>query len=230
MIARSDVDLRRTPGSTATMSFQSIIRWLVPREDHFYDFLEAQADEAYEAALALRGFKEGVHANVVHVTVQELEHKGDKLSHEMGEALAKTFVTPIDREDLHRLSTELDDILDLANGAIRAATLYGVPTSTTPMTSLIEVLVACTLVVKQTTPLLRESRYAEITEAFHAIKKLEKDGDAIFRAAMTTIFSVETLEARKLLREKQVLEDLENAIDACERLGGTLAYLAVKHG
>jgi uncharacterized protein Yka (UPF0111/DUF47 family) len=212
------------------MSLQSIVRWLVPRDDYFYGFLESQAEAAYKGAVALARFKDGSSATEVRDAVQEIEHEGDKISHEMEEALAKTFVTPIDREDLHKLSTELDDILDLANGAIRAATLYGVDTPTEPMNKLMDLLVECTRVLKTAVPHLRKNAYAEITEATRALRKLEKEGDAVFREGVSALFHDVAIDAKKILREKQVLEDLENAVDACEQLGETLANLAVKHG
>jgi uncharacterized protein len=212
------------------MSLQSIVRWLVPRDDYFYDFLESQADKAHAGAVALARFKDGSPATAVREAVQAIEHEGDKISHDMEEALAKTFVTPIDREDLHKLSTELDDILDLANGAIRAATLYGVETPTDPMNKLMDILVECTQVLKTAMPHLRKNRYTELTEATRTIRKLEKDGDTVFRDGVSALFHDDTSDAKKILREKQVLEDLENAVDACEQLGETLANLAVKHG
>ena len=144
------------------MGLQDVVRWFVPREDHFFVFLERHAEVAHEGALALRRFKEGGSATDVRDAVQALEHQGDGITHEMEEALAKTFVTPIDCEDLHQLSTELDDILDLANGAIRAAALYGVQAPTEPMGKLMEVLVRCTLVIKETMPNLRKHAFAKI--------------------------------------------------------------------
>ena len=212
------------------MGLQSIVRWLVPRENHFYDSLEKQADMAHAGALALARFKEGGSAVDVREAVQSFEHEGDKICHQMEEALAKTFVTPIDREDLHRLSTELDNVLDLANGAIRAAALYGVDKPTEPMKKLIDLLVECTRVVKDAMPLLRTHRYAQITDATRTLRKFEKEGDAVFRDAVSRLFHDEANNAKTILREKQVLEDLENALDACEELGETLANLAVKHG
>jgi uncharacterized protein Yka (UPF0111/DUF47 family) len=212
------------------MSLQSIIRWLVPRENHFYDSLEKQAELAYAGATALAKFTSGGSTTDVRDAVQALEHEGDGIRHRMEEALAKTFVTPIDREDLHKLSTELDNVLDLANGAIRAAALYGVERPTPPMKQLIALLVSCTDVLRTTMPLLRIHRYTEITEACRTLRQLEKEGDAAFRDGVSTLFRDEANDAKTILREKQVLEDLENALDACEALGATLANLAVKHG
>jgi uncharacterized protein len=212
------------------MGLQDIVRWLVPREDHFYGFLERQAVVAHDGALALFRFKEGSSASDVRDAVQAFEHEGDKINHEMEEALAKTFVTPIDREDLQKLSSELDDVLDLANGAIRAAALYGVKAPTEPMNKLMDILVECTRVIKETVPHLRKNAYASITLGTHALRKLEKEGDTIYREALNTLFHDGKVDAKELLREKEVLEDLENAIDHCETVGETLAHLAVKHG
>ena len=212
------------------MGLHDLVRWLVPREVQYYGFLEAQATAAHEGALALHRFNEGSSANAVRYAVQELEHQGDELSLEMEEALAKAFVTPIDREDLQKLSSELDAVLDLANAAIRAAALYGVNTPTEPMGELMDVLVQSTLILKETMPNLRKSAYADISDAAHALRKLEKEGDRIFRAAVSGLFRDETTDAKKLLRERQVLEDLENAVDGCEAVGETLAHLAVKNG
>jgi uncharacterized protein Yka (UPF0111/DUF47 family) len=212
------------------MSLQSIVRWLVPRENHFYDFLEKQAEMAHAGAVELARFREGGSAVEIRDSVQTFEHEGDKVYHQMEEALAKTFVTPIDREDLHKLSTELDNILDLANGAIRAAALFGVDTPTEPMKKLMDILVECTKVLWTAVPLLRLHRYGDITEATRTVRKLEKEGDAVFRDAVSTLFHDPAIDAKTILREKQVLEDLENALDACEDLGETLANLAVKHG
>jgi uncharacterized protein Yka (UPF0111/DUF47 family) len=224
------VDLGGAMRSTAAaMGLQSIVRWLVPRDDYFYGFLESQAEAAHKGAVALARFKDGVPATEVRDAVQEIEHEGDKISHDMEEALAKTFVTPIDREDLHKLSTELDDILDLANGAIRAATMFGVETPSEPMNKLMDLLVACTGVLKTAVPHLRTNAYAEITAATRTLRQLEKDADSVYRNGVIALFH-DVADAKRILREKQVLEDLENAIDACEQLGETLANLAVKHG
>jgi uncharacterized protein Yka (UPF0111/DUF47 family) len=211
------------------MGLQSVIRFLIPREDHFYDFLEQQAVVAHKGALALASFKDGDVARV-RDAVQQLEHDGDKIVHAMEDALAKTFVTPIDREDLQKLSSELDDVLDLMNGTIRAAALYGVVRPTEPMLKLIDVLIRCTELLEMTIPNLRKHRYKDLVESARAIRKLEKEGDAIFRSAVSALFHDSLIDAKQLLREKEVLEDLENAIDVANNVADTLTNLAVKHG
>jgi predicted phosphate transport protein (TIGR00153 family) len=211
------------------MGLEAILRFFVPKADHFYTFLERQAVVAHDGALALATFIEGNGAAVCEA-VQALEHQGDKIVHEMEEALARTFVTPIDREDLHSLSTTIDDILDLTNGAARACALFGVDRPSPAMTKLMAVLVRSTDVLKAAMPKLRNHAYAEIMDEVKAIKTLEKEGDQVYRHAVSALFRDEAVDAKALLREKGVLEDLENAIDSCEDAAELLINLSVKHG
>ena len=211
------------------MALQAIVRWFLPREDHFFLHLERQAEIAHEAAQVLASSRTA-DVKDVRNQVQELEHDGDKIVHEVEEALARTFVTPIDREDLQRLSSELDTVLDLTNGAARACDLFGVTKPTPPMLALMGVLVECTTVLVSALPKLRAHQYTALIEDTRTLRKLEKDGDAIFREAISVLFKDPAIDAKVLLREKAVLEDLENAVDHCDQVAGTLAQLAVKHG
>lgn len=212
------------------MALQDLIRWLLPREDHFFRFLERQATVAHKGALALAEFKPGKRIEDVQSAVQILEHDGDKIVHELEEALQKTFVTPIDREDLQHLASELDDILDLTNSAARACALFGVNEPTGPMMQLMDVLTRSTAELDRALPLLGKHDYAGLMETSRTIRGLEKDADAIFRSALSRLFHDEGVKAKELMRQKEVLENLEHAIDRCERVANTLANLAVKHG
>jgi uncharacterized protein len=222
------------------MGIQDVIRWFMPKEDHFYGFLEQQAKAAHEGAKALAKFStNGTTAAQARADVQKIEHEGDKIVHEMEEALAKTFVTPIDREDLQKLSSELDTVLDLTNGAIRACVMLGVDKPTEAMKQLIEIIVRCTAKMDEAMPKLRKHQYQEIVTAARELRKMEKEADAIYREAVSVLFRSDAAggpfregasDARVLIREKTVLEDLENAIDQCDSIADTLANLAVKHG
>lgn len=217
------------------MGIQDVIRWFLPREDHFYDFLERQASAAHEGAKELSKFvKNGTSAVEARDAVQKIEHAGDGIVREMEEALAKTFVTPIDREDLQKLSSELDTVLDLTNGAIRACVLLGVEKPTEPMAKLVEIIVRCTEKIDAVMPNLRKHQYAVILEAARELRKIEKEADVVYREAVSVLFRADATnpgsDARVLIREKTVLEDLENAIDQCDAIADTLTHLSVKHG
>jgi uncharacterized protein len=141
------------------MPFSKFLRWLLPKEDHFYDYLERQASVAHQAAVALQRLTSGAAAGEVRATVQDLEHEGDAIVHQMIEALGRTFATPIDRGDLQKLSKRLDDITDLANAAARACVIFGVHKPTPPMCLLINNLAASTAALNRTVPLLRRQAY-----------------------------------------------------------------------
>ena len=135
----------------------------MPREDRFFAQFNRHAQIVLEGAMALRellnggaSVAEGAHR------VMALEIQADTIARDVLLLTRKTFVTPIDREDLQKLSQELDDVLDLMNGAARACVLYGVERPTTPMVGLIDKLVECTAVLKKALPHLRAHDYAAL--------------------------------------------------------------------
>ncbi len=210
---------------------QSILRFLLPKEDHFYDFLERQAAAAHRAAKVLAKYKDGTTtAQGIREQVQDIEHEGDVIVHQMLDALARSFVTPIDREDMQRLSKRLDDILDMTNAAARACVLFGVEKPTKPMLLQIDKLVECTALLNEIVPKLRQHAYVELVEASRSIAAIEKDGDGVFRDALSTLFHDPSIDAKTILREREVLEDLEKAINRCDQTAELITNIAVKHG
>lgn len=212
------------------MGLQDVVRWFLPKEDHFYRFLEQQAAVAHQGAEAFAKFVPGSKIADVEKEVQRLEHEGDRVVHELEEALQKTFVTPIDREDLQLLSMELDSILDLTNSAARACSLFGVSSPTEPMTKLMALLVLTTSELARALPLLGKHQYTELLAARRTLRQLEKDADVIYRNALSELFRDDAKSPKEVLREMKVLDHIEDAIDHCERVSHTLANLAVKHG
>jgi uncharacterized protein Yka (UPF0111/DUF47 family) len=213
------------------MALQSVVRWLLPKEDRFYTFLERQAALAFEGAVALARFREpSATAAEIREAVQDIEHQADAVLFEVEEALARTFVTPLDREDLHLLASELDDIVDMTNHAARASVLFGVTRPTAPMLELMDTLLLSTEVLKDAMPALRKHDYQKLIEESRKLRALEKEADSVFRAAVSALFHDPAIEAKVLLREKEVLDALEDAVDRCDRVSHTLRNLAVKHG
>ena len=212
------------------MSLQDVIRWLLPREDVFYGLIERQSEILEEAARALAQFANGVPAEQIRETVQELEHKADAIVYEIEEQLAKVFVTPIDREDIQLLAASIDDIVDLINLTARTFVLFGVPQPTPPMVELMGILVKMAEHLKAELPALRKHDYGRLIAAGRVIRDHEKIADRVFRNAVGELFHDPNIDAKVLLRDKEVLEDLESAIDRCETVAERLKNLAVKHG
>jgi predicted phosphate transport protein (TIGR00153 family) len=213
------------------MALQDLIRLILPREDRFYELIERQMDVALRASRALAEFRDpACTPAMLAASLQKLEHEGDALVHEIEELLAKTFVTPIDREDIHQLSQVIDDVTDLANGAARACDLLGVPRPSEEMLALIDMLGTAAEQLARTLPNLRLRRFEPLMTDTRAVRGLEKDADRIFRGAISKLYRSDDVDVKVLLREREVLEDLENAVDRCERVAMVLATLAVKHG
>lgn len=212
------------------MGLQDVIRWFLPREDAFYALLERQGELLAEAARTLATFVEGVAAEQIRDSVQDLEHGADAIVYEIEELLARSFVTPIDREDIQHLAAALDDVIDLINLTARTFVLFAVPAPTPPMRALIDILVKASAVIHAELPALRRHEYPKLIAAGRVIKEYEKEGDRVFRAAVGQLFADPAIDAKVLLRDKEVLEDLENAIDRCESVAERLKNLAVKHG
>lgn len=213
------------------MGVQDVVRFLLPKEDKFFELMEQQAVVLNKGANELSRFTpDGPSAAEIARVVQEIEHEGDALLHGVEDALAKTFVTPIDREDIQKLASELDDILDLMNNTARSLSLYNVESPSPPMTQLMGILERSTKQLKDALPHLRKGAYDQLMQSSKEVKKLEKEGDTVFRDAVAQLFRDPSIDAKRLIRDKEILENLEEAIDACEDTAEFLAHLAVKNG
>jgi uncharacterized protein Yka (UPF0111/DUF47 family) len=148
----------------------------------------------------------------------------------MEDALARTFVTPLDREDLHRLTSQLDDIIDLMNLSARACTLYQLDRPTTAMLQIMERLEVGTRLIAEAVPRLRKHEYEALIEDCRKVRAIEKEADVIYRNAIAELFARPSIDARDLIKQKEALDDLENAVDHCDDVADLLANLAVKHG
>ena len=179
---------------------------------------------------ALGRFADGAPAQQVHEAVRDIEARADELVYEIEEQLARVFVTPIDREDIQLLAASIDDIVDIINLTARTFVLFGVPQPTPPMVELMGILVKMAEHLKAELPALRKHDYPRLIAAGRVIRDHEKVADRVFRNAVGELFHDPSIDAKVLLRDKEVLEDLEGAIDKCETVAERLKNLAVKHG
>lgn len=211
------------------MAIQSIIRFLLPREDHWYDMLEELSKLGLEASTALLTFKSEP-PEKVQAAVQQIEHKADDVVRRMEDALARTFVTPLDREDLHRLTSELDDIIDLMNLSARTFGLYHLKKPSEPMVKIMEKLAEATKMIAEAVPHLRKHEFEELLNGGRKVRGVEKEADDIYRKAISELFGSTDPDFREMLRQKEALDHLEQAVDHCDNVADLLANLAVKHG
>lgn len=212
------------------MSIPAFIRSLLPRDNQFFGFLERQAAVAVQAAEALSALKQGGKRTEIRRNLAQIERDGDQAVKEMLDALARTFVTPIDRDDLQKLSKRLDDITDKINLAARASELFGVAEPSRPMVLLLDALLACTHDIDGLVGRLRSGDYKNILAEAGRITERQREGDEVFRDALRELFHDPAVDAKTILRDKEILEDLEKALNHCEQCAELLTNIAVKHG
>ena len=212
------------------MSLQRVISFLIPREHQFFDYLEEQARVAREAVRVLGRFVDGDpdHAGIRR-DVTAFEKEGDGLVDQMLRSLSKTFVTPIDRDDLQRLSKKLDDVADYANMTARSIGIFAVEGPSPAMAELYKILSEACDELNELVPLLRKGAYSKIIEHCRKMHQIEKTGDKAFRRELHRMFHDDNVSAKEILRAREILDYLETGIDACDRVAEEMMNVAVKH-
>jgi predicted phosphate transport protein (TIGR00153 family) len=200
---------------------------LIPREERFFTDLSAMADAIAEGAAV---FEEILSADPPAVArageVQAIEHRCDDLTHDIVERLNRTFVTPIDREDIHALADSLDDVMDAIDSAADSLSLYRID-SIRP-----EARQQAALIRRSVEQLRRALASLErrdgARDAVIETKRLEHEADAVHRSAISRLFSEET-DAIKIIKWKEIFDFLEAAVDRCEKVAVVIEGVVVKH-
>src|SRR5687767_9101974 len=159
--------------------------------------------------------------------IREVEHKCDFLTHEIIQRLNKTFVTPIDREDIHELAKTLDDVMDAIDSAAALIPLYRIDKIRPGARELTRVIVQQCDEIRVAVEAL-ERRKGVLDRAIE-INRLENEADRIHKNAISQLFDVET-NAITVMKWKEILDVLEEATDACEDVANLLENVVVKHG
>jgi len=190
--------------------------WIIPQEKHFFDMLEGQADVVVEGAEALMDMVTKFdHVAEKRDRIKDIEHKGDELVHEIANALTRTFVTPIDHEDISDLASRLDDILDYIEAASHRMWSYEIKSVPADMVKLTEVIVRSSKEVNHAVKDLRNFKSStEINNHCIEINRLENMGDDITHNAVAGLFK--KYDAVDIIKLKEIYEYLEEATDKCE--------------
>lgn len=202
---------------------------LIPREESFFNLLEAAAKNVLLAARDLRNLFEDYRN--VPVRVQEIrdkEHEGDRITHELLDKVDRTFVTPLEREDIHHLARGLDDICDAIEMVADHMVLYRIDKPTLESVSLVRILVRCCEELDVAMPLLRTR--AHIREAHgHCVEidRLENMGDRVARDALMKLFE-DPKDVMEVLKWKEFYDALEEAIDHTENVADLLRGIVLK--
>ncbi|HIH00779.1 TPA: DUF47 family protein [Thermoplasmata archaeon] len=203
--------------------------WIIPQEKRFFDMLEQQADVVLEGAETLADLvKKFDHVAEKREKMKVIEHKGDDAVHEISEALNRTFVTPIDHDDMSKLASRLDDILDYMESAAHRMWSYEIKRIPPDMVKLVEVLLVSTKEVNHAVKDLRNfKRKNEIVRHCIEINRLENVGDEITHQAIADLFK--TSDVLETIKLKEIYEHLELATDKCEDAADVIKDIFIKH-
>jgi len=190
---------------------------LLPRETSFFDFFERHAAMTVVGVEELLGLATtGANIAARAKRIKEIEHECDTITHHCVEALHKTFITPIERDDIYRLISKMDDIMDFVEAAAERIALYKLTVMPSDLRDLADVLLRASKELEQALKLLRNLQNAEaITKKCIDINRLENEADAILRAAVARLFDEEK-DVLTVIKWKEIYENLENATDRCE--------------
>ena len=190
---------------------------LLPKEGRFYDLFNAHAEQVVRASrelvLLMQDFGNAdAHARLI----DEAEHSADRITAEAMRLLHKTFITPIDREQIHQLVNAMDDICDLIQDVTESITLYDIRSITPEMSRLADVALKCCERVKDVIALLERDGHAEaVLKTCDEIDRLESDADRELRSAISRL-SREEQDVREIIKLKVIYEQLEAITDRCE--------------
>ena len=204
--------------------------FLIPKEFGFFDVFDQHAATCVEGSQILMDMLEHFgDAPAKARRLKDAEHRADDITHHTVEMLHKTFVTPIDRDQIHSLISLMDDVMDLIDGAARRMMLYGVTSVPLELLELAKVLHHSTLELQKAVKNLRNLKNAQlILKSCIEINKLENDGDAIRDAAVAKLFKEEK-DAVKVLIWKEIFESVETAIDRCEDVANIIEGVVLEN-
>jgi uncharacterized protein len=204
-----------------------------PREERFFDLFERNAHNLVEGAKALLLALENpdtLDTQRAHLT--EVEHWADEVTHQVMAALNRTFVTPLDREDIAGLAHALDDVVDFMEAALTRMLLFNIRTPTPLAANLARIILQQTEAIDRAVPLLRQKRdMAGIHDYLVEINRLENEGDRLLEAALGTLYD-DVPDIRALVERmkwREVYELLETATDRAEDVANVLEAIVLKN-
>ena len=199
----------------------------VPRDREFFDLFEEAAANVVRAAdlldQMLSAFPDRAE---LAKDILVCEQVGDRITHDIIQHLNKTFVTPIDREDIYELASALDDIVDYTEEVADYLGLYKIEAPMSQAQRLAHILVQAARQIAEAMPRMRTFR--DISHYTVEVNRLENDGDRVTREAMASLFD-DGIDPMVVIRWKDIYERLENAIDSTERVANILEGIVIKN-
>lgn len=201
---------------------------LLPRNEEFFDLFTDVANRNKEAAQHLRDLFEAApdRRTPIVEAIKRLEHEADQATHEVVNRLDRTFITPLDREDIHQLASDLDDVMDAMDGTARRAQIFRLGVAPQGVRRLAEVIQRMVAVLAEAVGRLKKGD--DVMRFCVEAKQLEEEGDAIYHEALGQLFERET-NALEVIKWKEIYDNLEGTLDQAEDVANVVESITIKH-
>jgi len=202
---------------------------LIPSDDKFFEMFEQSAELFHKGSLLLKEFSGDFSLLADNAAkLERLEHDADNVTHEVLVKLDKCFITPIDREDIHRLALVLDDCMDCIEAAMDHMVLYRITEVPETVKGLANCLEKQATQIKEMMPLLKTLKWDRIKPYCIEINRLENEADHLTRQALGELFDG-TRETLDVIKWRDIYDLLEEASDKCEDVAGVVEGIVLKH-
>jgi predicted phosphate transport protein (TIGR00153 family) len=201
---------------------------LIPRDEVFFSMFASLASRLTAAARLLAElFANPGRLAEVATSIKQIEHEADTITHDVIARINRTFVTPIDREDIHMLASRLDDVIDQIDGTARRALMFRIDEVDEPAIRLSGILIRAGEAIEGAVTHVKKPTI--VVQQSVKVKRLEEEGDAIYHTAVGALFEG-TPDPLRIIKWKELYDALENATDQCEDVANTLESIALKNG
>ncbi|NUQ10968.1 MAG: DUF47 family protein [Gemmatimonadaceae bacterium] len=200
---------------------------LIPRDEGFFALFNDLALKMKDAARLLRQmFADPSRLDELVAEIKNVEHEADALIHEVSKRLDRSFITPLDREDIYRLAQELDTVVDLIDGTARRAAMFRIRETRHDAEKLAEILEHSIHELELSVRNVKDRR--AVTRHTHAVKRYEEQGDTLYSHAVGQLFEG-TPDPIEVIKWKEVYDTLEGALDRCQTAAIVLESISLKH-
>lgn len=203
----------------------------MPKEVKFFDYLNLQAENLVKASGYFKSIlKNGVVDEAAAKKIHDFEHEGDTLSHEITDMLNRTFITPIDREDIYALANQLDDVLDMLNAMAGRMKLYKLDPGNEHFSQFIDLIDQSSVALSNAVKHMHDTKRARrVLDHCIEINRLENMGDQLREKAIGNLFETEK-DPIMVIKWKEMYEVAEGTLDKCEHVAKVIEAILVKHG
>lgn len=209
----------------------NIVHWLLPKEEKFFNMLQEQCSNVVDGANEFKKLIDDYNKisysrkNDFIKRIVDIESKGDDLTHNILMMLDKTFITPIDKEDIHQLSVLLDDVIDLIHRTSQRFIIFKIVRIDTSIKNLTNTVLEIAKKIEQ--GIMEIGELKNMNEFYIDVHTIENNGDDLYRSALAKLFDKK--DPIEIIKYKEIYDFLEETIDKCEDIANVMESIVVKH-